>query len=152
MPIGSRRISCAILTSMALFTQASLAATPSPTALACPASIQLSSAHLEASGLPTGTTLSVDRTPLPLSGSNVFSGPPEQAGALMPTATTKGKGGNRAVWEFEGSYPEGKFISCDYAGGTVRVVRRVDDAAKRCTSTSSTTKNPPALQTQFQCE
>ncbi len=126
-----------------------LAATAS---LDCPATVRLTSPRAEAAGLPAGTEVVLDQSPLRLSGHNVFDGPPAQGAVLMPQSDKPGKGGSTAVWKFDGDYPQGKFLACDYAGGAVRVVQRVDDAVKRCTAQSSTTKNPATLQTRFQCE
>ncbi|MDA8454942.1 hypothetical protein M4R22_09220 [Acidovorax sp. GBBC 3334] len=126
-----------------------------PKALECPATVRLASPRAEATGLPAGTEVVLSQSPLRLTGHNVFDGPPAQGAALMPQSEKPAKGGkgpSTAVWAFEGDYPQGKFLACDYAEGAVRVVQRVDDAVKRCTSTSSTSKNPATLQTRFACE
>lgn len=144
---------------------AAAAATPNGTAasaaLECPATVQLEAPRATASGLPAGTEIVLDARPLRLTGYNFFDGPPAQGAALVPTSDKPGKGTkgakgakseSTATWVFEGDYPQGKFASCDYAGGTVRLVRRMDDGAKRCTATSRTAGDPPALQVQFRCE
>ncbi|WCM93199.1 hypothetical protein M5C99_00245 [Acidovorax sp. NCPPB 2350] len=127
-------------------------ASAASTTLECPATVRLSAPKAEASGLPAGTEISLSQKALPLSGANVFDGPPAQEAALIPQSDKPGKAGSTATWTFEGDYPQGKFVSCDYAGGTVRVAQRVDDAAKRCTATTRTSKNPPRLQARFQCD
>jgi len=127
-------------------------------ALECPATVRLDAPKASASGLPAGTEIVLDARPLRLTGYNFFDGPPAQGAALVPTSDKPakgekgGKGDSTATWVFEGDYPQGKFASCDYAGGTVRLVQRMDDAAKRCTATSRTAGNPPVLQVRFRCE
>lgn len=127
-------------------------------ALECPATVRLDAPKASASGLPAGTEIVLDARPLRLTGYNFFDGPPAQGAALVPTSDKPakgakgGKGDSTATWVFEGDYPQGKFASCDYAGGTVRVVQRMDDAAKRCMATSRTAGNPSVLQVRFRCE
>ncbi|GEM_PF-1675816 len=133
------------------------AAAPAAT-LECPATVRLDAPKASASGLPAGTEIVLAASPLRLTGYNFFDGPPAQGAALVPTSDKPAKGGKggkgdaTATWVFDGDYPQGKFASCDYAGGTVRVVQRMDDAAKRCTATSRTAGDPPALQVRFRCE
>ncbi|AVS72680.1 STY0301 family protein [Paracidovorax cattleyae] len=128
------------------------AAMAAPTTLECPATVQLDAPRATASGLPAGTDIVLDTRPLRLTGYNLFDGPPAQGAALVPQSDKPGKGGSTAMWSFEGDYPQGKFLSCDYAGGTVRLVQRTDDAVKRCTAVSRTSGKPSVLQVRFQCE
>lgn len=130
----------------------------SAAALECPATVRLDAPKASASGIPAGTEIVVDARPLRLTGYNFFDGPPAQGAALVPTSDKPAKGAkgvkgeSTATWVFEGDYPQGKFASCDYAGGTVRLVQRMDDAAKRCMATSRTAGNPSVLQVRFRCE
>lgn len=146
------RAAALVALTAALFSGVSAPAIAATASLDCPATVRLTSPRAEAAGLPAGTEIVLDQRPLRLTGHNVFDGPPAQGAVLMPQSDKPGKGGATAVWHFEGDYPQGKFLACDYAGGAVRVVQRVDDAVKRCTARSSTTKNPATLQTRFQCE
>ncbi|WOI46247.1 STY0301 family protein [Acidovorax sp. BLS4] len=146
------RAAALVALTAALFSGVSAPAIAATASLDCPATVRLTSPRAEAAGLPAGTEIVLDQRPLRLTGHNVFDGPPAQGAVLMPQSDKPGKGGATAVWNFEGDYPQGKFLACDYAGGAVRVVQRVDDAVKRCTARSSTTKNPATLQTRFQCE
>ncbi|GKS89581.1 STY0301 family protein [Acidovorax sp. SUPP2539] len=146
------RAAALVALTAALFSGVSAPAIAATASLECPATVRLTSPRAEAAGLPAGTEIVLDQSPLRLTGHNVFDGPPAQGAVLMPQSDKPGRGGATAVWNFEGDYPQGKFLACDYAGGAVRVVQRVDDAVKRCTARSSTTKNPATLQTRFQCE
>ncbi|GKT23488.1 STY0301 family protein [Acidovorax sp. SUPP3334] len=151
------RAAALVALTAALLSGVSAPATAATASLECPATVRLTSPRAEAAGLPAGTEIVLDQSPLRLTGHNVFDGPPAQGAALMPQSDKpakggKGQGGSTAVWAFEGDYPQGKFLACDYAGGAVRVVQRVDDAVKRCTAQSSTSKNPATLQTRFQCD
>lgn len=139
-------------------TAATATGTAGSATLECPATVQLEAPRATASGLPAGTEIVLDTRPLRLTGYNFFDGPPAQGAALVPTSDKPGKGTkgakseSTATWVFEGDYPQGKFASCDYAGGTVRLVQRMNDGAKRCMATSRTPGDPPALQVQFRCE
>jgi len=149
---ATSRASALSLSAVAIAALHVVPATAATAALECPATLRLTSPRAEAANLPAGTEIVLDQRPLRLTGHNVFDGPPTQGAALMPQSDKPAKGGSTAVWSFEGDYPHGKFLSCDYAGGAVRMVQRVGDAVKRCTSQSSTSKNPATLQTRFQCE
>lgn len=70
----------------------------------------------------------------------------------MPHSDKPGKDGSTAVWTFEGDYSQGKYLSCDYAGGVVRMAQRADDAVKLCTVVSRKSGKPAALQVRFRCE
>ncbi len=122
------------------------------TMLECPATIQLNEPRATASGLPAGAEIVLDANPLRLTGYNVFDGPPVREAALMPHSDKPGKDGSTAVWTFEGDYSQGKYLSCDYAGGVVRMAQRADDAVKRCTVVSRKSGKPAALQVRFRCE
>lgn len=151
-PAG-RSVALALLLMAATGTAPASAAT-----LECPATVRLDAPKASASGVPAGTEIVLDASPLRLTGYNFFDGPPAQGAALVPTSDKPakgakgGKGESTATWVFEGDYPQGKFASCDYAGGTVRLVQRMDDAAKRCMATSRTAGNPSVLQVRFRCE
>ena len=133
------------------------AAAPAAT-LECPATVRLDAPKASAPGVPAGTEIVLDARPLRLTGYNFFDGPPAQGAALVSTSDRPakgakgGRGESTATWVFEGDYPQGKFASCDYAGGTVRLVQRMDDAAKRCMATSRTAGTPSVLQVRFRCE
>ncbi|WP_353618400.1 STY0301 family protein [Paracidovorax avenae] len=151
-PAG-RSVALALLLMAATGTASASAAT-----LECPATVRLDAPKASASGVPAGTEIVLDASPLRLTGYNFFDGPPAQGAALVPTSDKPakgakgGKGESTATWVFEGDYPQGKFASCDYAGGTVRLVQRMDDAAKRCMAMSRTAGNPSVLQVRFRCE
>lgn len=145
-------------TATATATSATGTAAASAATLECPATVRLDAPKASASGVPAGTEIVLDARPLRLTGYNFFDGPPAQGAALVPTSDKPargakgGKGESTATWVFEGDYPQGKFAACDYAGGTVRLVQRMDDAAKRCMATSRTAGNPSVLQVRFRCE
>jgi hypothetical protein len=59
--------------------------------------------------------------PAPLYSAEVFDGPPEQLASLIPDASTKGS----STWRFEGSYPQGIWVQCTYAGGALTLTRKL---------------------------
>ncbi|MFI8619138.1 STY0301 family protein [Acidovorax sp. NPDC077693] len=119
--------------------------------LECPATVRLTSPFIQGENLPSGTRILVDTRPLQLTGYNVFDGPPAQGAALIPHTDRPRHGKSIATWNFEGDFPYGKFLSCDYAGGTVRLVKRVNDVVKQCTSQSNVVNAQNPLQIKFQC-
>jgi len=63
-----------------------------------------------------------------LSGFSVYDGPPKDNAALKPHESTE----ERAVWKFETAYPLGKWISCDYGLGRIKLYQRLDDDVVEC--------------------
>lgn len=54
---------------------------------------------------------------------------------LKPSLTRKTAGGTIVTWVFEGAYPQGKWLSCEYANGVVSLAKRVVDATNECSIT-----------------
>lgn len=74
-------------------------------------------------------------SPLPLTAAGFMQAPPSMRADLKPSATTKTKSGIVVEWVFEGDYPQGKWLSCDYAGGAVSLAKRIPDAVSVCSVT-----------------
>lgn len=98
-----------------------------------------------------GWTQILQQSPLLLSGANVFDGPPSDLASLVPTREA-GKGDHtKAIWKFEGDFPNGKWISCDYGSGAAALVRRINDDATQCTAAYDHQRKPPLLSVRFIC-
>jgi hypothetical protein len=120
------------LKALAIFTFAIVGASHASETYVCPSHIDISSGTVQVNALPEGFDTLVSQTTGSLTGSNVYYGHPKKQAALIPTSTSDH--GNASTWKFEGDFPEGKWLSCDYEQGFARLVRRIDDTAKSCTS------------------
>ena len=115
----------------------------------CPVRIHVEEAKVAAADQPARFQSTVDATPLFLSGLNVYDGPPERGAVLMPAQNNHG--GARSTWRFPGSYPDGKWLSCDYANGLIHVAVRADDAATSCDGTMTKEGDPAVMHGTFVC-
>lgn len=120
----------------------------------CPESAHLASGVVAADSIPEGFQGEVSKTVVRLSGINMFDGPPEQGAALVPHSETKRKGGagEVSVWRFEGEYPDGKYISCDYGRGLFRIFSRVGDSIRSCAATTEYSKLYQTMAASFVCK
>ena len=116
----------------------------------CPATIRLSSGAIMPEDIPDGYQQFISKTIVRLSGASVFDGPPEKTGILIPT--TYSSSGNYAKWIFE---KEGNYsisVSCDYAGGLVRLLKKIESPVSSCSMTSRKIEPTKVLGIKFSCE
>lgn len=116
--------------------------------LVCPESIRVSSATVTLESVPAGFDVHVPKSLLRLTGFNVYDGPPEQGAALKPHSE---KSGN-TLWRFEGGYPQGVFVSCDYSNGVVRLTRRASDSVASCSAKTEVVKPQRSMKVRFVCK
>lgn len=98
----------------------------------CPASIA-----------PELGDLSVDKSawvvfvarPFLLTAAGFMQGEPSMRADLKPTSTRKTTTGRVVTWRFAGSYPRGKWLSCDYADGLVSLSKQIPDTIGECSVT-----------------
>jgi hypothetical protein len=128
---------------------AAQAATPPAASLThtCPAQVRLSQATVAVNPPAPGFTPLVSDLPLPLTGASAFDGPPEEGAVLKPAAEQRGAAGRSTVWRFEGRFEAGKWLSCDYAQGLVRLAVAVDAASTRCEALTAATPGPGPART-----
>lgn len=119
------------------------------TTVVCPAVVHLQSGRIAAADVPASFKSTVESTPLLLSGVSVYDGPPEQGAALAPTSGSRN--GDRSTWAFAGPYPDGKWLSCDYADGLVHVSTRADDRSASCDASTVKSGAPRILHGAFTC-
>ncbi len=124
-------------------------ASSAATTAVCPARVHLESGRVAAGDVPASYKATVDPMPLPLSGVSIYDGPPEQGAALVPTSA--GRNGDRSTWAFAGTYPDGKWLSCDYANGLVHLSIRADDASVSCDAVATKSGDPKILRGTFTC-
>lgn len=118
----------------------------------CPPKIQLNSATLTGSREVAPYAVSVSKTPQWLSGINIFDGHPEQEGALKPLHSKQTGNTETSTWNLDASFPDGKWVSCDYSAGAVRLVARIEDTAKLCRAAVNTKHKPNKLEISLSCE
>lgn len=119
----------------------------------CPETTRLEAAVVAPTGLPEGFALMTSKAPIRLSGISVFDGPPERNAVLIPAAE---RGDLRrketvSLWKFEGAYPEGKYISCDYAQGVLHLHVRVAEGVTQCEAFTARRKPHATLTARFVC-
>ena len=134
--------------SMAIGSVSWTAASAATTAV-CPARVHLESGRVAAADVPASFKSAIDPMPLQLSGVSVYDGPPEQGAALVPTSSSRN--GDRSTWAFTGSYPDGKWLSCDYGNGLVHLSIRADDASASCEAVATKSGDPKILHGTFAC-
>lgn len=119
--------------------------------ISCPETVRVASATLESSDVPAGHKVIVSKSPVRLTGINAFNGPPEDGAVLVPKSERSSRSASTATWKFEGDYPQGKFVSCDYAQGLIRVAARLEDTVSTCTGSTRPTKPYNTLGASFHC-
>jgi hypothetical protein len=121
-------------------------------AYTCPTKITYASASVAVQNMPPGFESLVPASTVSfLTGSNMFNGHPKEEASLMPNFSSPD--GKIDRWDFVGDFSRGKWISCDYERGFVRLVKRVDDSAKSCTATTRTLdKVQKTLEIRYECK
>ena len=100
--------------------------------VACPPEIPIE--HIQIS---TGTDAWVQRikSPMPLTSVGFMQAPPEKMAYLKPSSTIERKNSTSVIWKFEGDYPLGKWMTCDYANGVVSKSKEIDKNLTECVVT-----------------
>ena len=114
----------------------------------CPSTVRLASASVASEDLPAGYESLVSNSLIRLSGNNLYDGPPKEGAALKPTSSK----GNVTTWVLAGEYPQGVWISCDYAEGLVKTVARTRDLVTSCVATTKKVKPHNTLAVRFDCK
>lgn len=114
----------------------------------CPSTVRLVSASIAPEDLPAGYEPLVSNALIRLSGNNLYDGPPKEGAALKPTSYK----GNVTTWMLPGKYPQGVWISCDYAEGLVKAVSRTKDSVTSCVATTEKVKPHNILAVRFVCK
>ena len=96
----------------------------------CPAEIP--AASLQVTSTPAGWTPFVP-SPLILTAAAFMQASPEKMAYLKPYSTSENKKHSIVTWKFEGEYPQGKWLTCDYAGGAVSLSKEIDRDISSCT-------------------
>lgn len=99
----------------------------------CKDKIRLASGNVVPDDVPDGYTPFISSSINRLTGVSVFDGPPEDGALLKPFSVTQK--GAQIKWVFEGSYEKGKWFSCDYADGLIRLIQKIPEPASVCIAT-----------------
>lgn len=115
----------------------------------CPATIRLSAGVVVPEDIPEGYRPLISKNIVRLSGASVFDGPPEKMGILIPT--TYSSSGSYAKWEFEEEVKYDISVSCDYAGGLVRLLKKIKPPVSSCAMTSRKIEPTKIIGIKFNC-
>jgi hypothetical protein len=118
--------------------------------IVCPNRVRLASGNVVPEDVPSGYKTFVSDTPVGLTGVSVFDGPPEDGAALKPSSVTSHEEIIR--WRFEGSYEKGKWASCDYANGLIRLTRQVQEPTSSCTAAVRKSGPHKTIEAKFTCK
>jgi hypothetical protein len=116
----------------------------------CPGGVHLASGSVAADEIPSGYESLVSNSIIRLSGVSMYDGPPKEGAALMPSSSSSK--GNVITWKFIGAYERGKWVSCDYADGLVRIIARTKDPVTSCVAKMRTVKPQGTLTGYFVCK
>ncbi|MCI2261875.1 STY0301 family protein [Xanthomonas indica] len=124
--------------------------------LHCPERLRVADAPLQSPDLPAGARVDLAATPpLRLFSSGVYSGPPREMAALVPSNEDTRRPGDAgaSIWRFDAPDPHGLYLVCGYGpDGLVQVSRRVGDVA-RCEATPMRPSSAdPTVGILFVCE
>ena len=97
--------------------------------LQCPAGIAPESLHVDTGA---GEWMAFVPRALPLTAAGFAEGEPVMRASLKPASTEKRADGSQVKWVFEGAYPHGKWLVCDYANGVAMYSRRIADDTTVC--------------------
>ena len=118
-------------------------------AMICPSTVRIASGSIEPEDVPAGYRPIISNSFERLSGGSVFDGPPEAGGSLKPFSSSEKS--HRAKWVFAKEAKYEVWISCDYANGLMRLVRRIPEPVSACTAIFSKTGETKVLEGKFVC-
>ncbi|WP_017912657.1 STY0301 family protein [Xanthomonas sp. SHU 166] len=124
--------------------------------LQCPERLRIAEAQLQSPDVPADVRVDLAAAPpMRLFSSNVYSGPPREMAALVPSNEDARRPGDAgvSVWRFDAPDPHGLYLVCGYGpDGRVQVSRRVGDVARCEARPLRASGTGPAAGTLFVCE
>jgi hypothetical protein len=124
------------------------AAAEEPVTWVCPGRVDgVASAAVEAA--PAGWVLQANVDPQRLTAVMVYDGPPERDAPLKPKWAAAD--GRRMVWSLRGLAAPSAWVSCEYSGGSLRLVRAVPAGMRWCEATVTRQPPPADLEISVQC-
>jgi hypothetical protein len=116
--------------------------------LKCPSTIPAESVRITNG---EGGWISYVPYPLKLTAAGFMAGEPSTFTDLKPWGTKKIRGNDVEIWMFEGSYPQGIWLSCDYAGGIASLSRRIADTTSECSVMYERNKQGTSVVREIKC-
>ena len=104
----------------------------SDTSIECPSEIPIEHIQISAS---TDAWVQRIKSPMPLTSAGFMQAPPEKMAYLKPSSTIERKNSTAVIWKFEGDYPLGKWLTCEYANGVVSKSKEIDKNLTECVVT-----------------
>ena len=95
----------------------------------CPAAISATS--IKVTNIVDGWTPIVPSS-LALTAAGFMQASPEKMAHLKPFSTREDKKRAYLTWKFEGDFPQGKWLTCDYAGGVVSISKEMARSTTEC--------------------
>ncbi|UYK74979.1 MULTISPECIES: STY0301 family protein [Xanthomonas] len=124
--------------------------------LQCPERLRIAEAQLQSPDVPADVRVDLAAAPpMRLFSSNVYSGPPREMAALVPSNEDARRPGDAgvSVWRFDAPDPHGLYLVCGYGpDGRVQVSRRVGDVARCEAKPLRPSSADPVAGTLFVCE
>jgi hypothetical protein len=114
---------------------------------ACPSNASIKPGTTELSEIPAGFEARISHEPIRLSYIALYNGPPQEMGELKPNKSDK----KSSTWIFEGPYPGGKWISCEYGDGIIKIYTKVSDTAKECIASTQRKTGSTRIQASVSC-
>lgn len=102
----------------------------------CPDKVRLASGIVVAEDVPSEYQPLISERVNRLTGVSAFDGPPKDGAILKPLIQKR----EQIKWIFEGAYEKGKWVSCDYADGLIRLVQQVPNFTSVCIATIKNVK------------
>lgn len=118
----------------------------------CPPKVQLSSGKISEKFVSPSFTAMVSESPIWLTGASAFDGPPEEGASIKPDRTRKIGKTETSIWVFHGVLDRGKWVTCDYSDGLVRLAAQVNDRSLKCSAAAERRHNPDMLSIAISCD
>jgi len=118
-----------ILLCLGIFSYAALA---SAETLSCPENVELSAATFKTTPQIEQWKPVFQGGKLSLTAAGFSGGPAEDQAFLKPYSSAENKSGSRVTWKFEGDYPKGKWLNCDYGGNVASLSKAIPEKTKEC--------------------
>lgn len=133
-----------------LYVVAAPVASAAGVVLVCPSGVKTKSVELD--GVPPDWQPMRTPATLALVSAGFSDGPPEQMAFLKPSTTSRKGSVHQAHWRFEGAYPQGKWLVCEYEGRVVSLAQQVPAQTSRCTVSYTSGRDKDTKLTRIECE
>ncbi|MFC5472464.1 STY0301 family protein [Paraherbaspirillum soli] len=100
--------------------------------LSCPAEIELDMTSIKMTSQLDQWKPFFQNGKLALVAAGFSDGPAEEQAFLKPYSNAESKVGSRVTWKFEGGYPKGKWLNCDYEGNIALLSKVIPEKTKEC--------------------